>query len=139
MLFHKSQLFNVWVYKEVKQLVADFVKADKLFTTRHFVEEFNADWNCMYNIQDIHRSVLNKVNSNKFELIEIEVNNCKLNKIVLRFETKTQNDLVIVLRKDNNRLRYITSWVNRRYDNHSTIDLKKYESEKSLKMSWLLN
>ena len=62
-------------------------------------------------------------NSDDAELIEVEVENSKVRKMVYRQPYNRENDLVIVMNPDG---LVRTVWLNRNNDAHHTLDTTKY-------------
>ena len=64
------------------------------------------------------------INFNRVELVEVEIHKGRVNKLVVRKHHDSLNDLVLVVLVDT--LKVKTVWLNRKNDNHRTLDARKY-------------
>ena len=61
------------------------------------------------------------------EIIEIEINGCVVNKVVVRHHYNAKLDIVLVIIPRQNKTALIkTVWANRITDNHSTLNKRRY-------------
>lgn len=67
------------------------------------------------------------VTLSRFDVIEIEVENNRVIKMLIRGTLDMHNDIVLAVMPRNERGWLVkTSWVNAKSDNHSTLDISRY-------------
>lgn len=105
----------------------DLIKGDKIKCTQHFINHILYNYEKRYNIDFENLGIILEKLTDYGEIkpFEVEVEDGKVVKAVIRVPYDNVNDISIVFRKN----KIITAWLNKREDKHFTLDKEKYEKE----------
>lgn len=117
-LYHR----NIFWKKEFDKASADLIKSVN-HLSRHLIEylDDNADRR-NFDLEGINKVIKTLKTFDTVKSFEVETENGKLTKCVVRFKYNNQKDICIVFRYGV----VITAWLCNRDDNHKTLDRSKY-------------
>lgn len=124
-----SSLYHREVYwkNSFDKQAFNLIKNNKITLTQHFVNHVLYDYVYRYMIDfDSLNIIIDELIEDKeIKPFEVEIENNKVTKAVVRVPYDDTSDISIVFRKN----KIITAWLNKREDKHYTLDETKYKKE----------
>ena len=118
MLYHKDVFWNLKFDVEALELIKT---ASRL--SRHLQEHIaSVDERRGFDLTGIEKIINEIKKQNSISCFEVEVENGKVTKAVIRVEYNSRKDICIVFRK----WVVVTAWLCNKNDNHKTLDKSKY-------------
>lgn len=117
-VYHQAMLYHKDVYIPPKY--QDYQFAALLKYSRHAMREASADKRGAIRLPKV-------IDSRNATLIELEVDNDKVVKVVYRVDYNDKHDLCLVVVPDDRFVK--TVWLNDRGDNHGTLRRERYAKE----------